>query len=97
VFAVEWRQNLIQPDHKEEIHNYITGIVRNWQEGFGAFSYSHSHLDKVIGYIRNQEKHHGKTSFKKEYMMLLRKFDVVFEPSYLFDFPQGRDETECEF
>ncbi len=37
----------------------------NWQEGFGAFSYSHSHLDRIISYIKNQEKHHSKTTLKK--------------------------------
>jgi len=56
-----------------------------WQEGF-AFSYSHSHLDMVIRYIRNQEKHHAKRSFKSEYLTLLRKFAIVYEPKYLFEF-----------
>ena len=32
----------------------------NWQEGFGAFSYSHSQLDRVINYIIRQEDHHRK-------------------------------------
>jgi REP element-mobilizing transposase RayT len=49
----------------------------NWQEGFGAFSYSHSHLDSVIRYIRNQEKHHAKRSFRNEYLTLLKRFDVA--------------------
>ena len=31
-----------------------------WQEGFGAFSYSKSHLLNVIEYIKNQEEHHRK-------------------------------------
>ncbi|HEX8462922.1 MAG TPA: IS200/IS605 family transposase, partial [Segetibacter sp.] len=30
----------------------------NWQEGYGAFSYSHSQLKTVIGYIMNQKEHH---------------------------------------
>jgi REP element-mobilizing transposase RayT len=58
----------------------------NWQEGFGAFSYSHSQLDSVIRYIRNQEMHHAKKSFKSEYLTLLRKFDISFEDEYLFEF-----------
>jgi REP element-mobilizing transposase RayT len=58
----------------------------NWQEGFGAFSYSHSHLDTVIRYIQNQEQHHGKNSFKNEYLTLLRQFDIAFEEKYVFDF-----------
>ncbi|HMH44691.1 MAG TPA: transposase [Pyrinomonadaceae bacterium] len=107
VFAVENRQSLITPDFKEDLHKYITGIVRNhgqkliaingipdhlhiliglkmalaelvreikadstnfineqkfvrgrfnWQEGYGAFSYAHSQLDRIIRYIQNQEK-----------------------------------------
>ena len=58
----------------------------NWQEGFGAFSYSHSHLDSVIRYIRNQEKHHAKRSFRNEYLTLLKRFDIAYEPKYLFEF-----------
>jgi len=139
VFAVEWRQSLIDPDKKGEIHKYITGILRNkgqklieinsmpdhihfligmqpdialsdlvrevkksstkfireqrlvrgrfqWQEGFGAFSYSRSSLDSVIRYIRNQEIHHRKATFETEYLTMLRKFDVAFEEKYVFDF-----------
>src|SRR5262245_19006746 len=60
----------------------------NWQEGFGAFSYSHSQLTSVISYINNQEKHHAKESFKREYITLLHKFDVAYEPRYLFEFSE---------
>ena len=55
-----------------------------WQEGFGAFSYSRSHLDAVVKYVLDQEKHHARRSFKDEYTKLLRKFDVEFEEKYLF-------------
>ena len=57
----------------------------NWQEGFGAFSYSHSQLDSVANYIRNQEKHHSRKTFREEYLELLKKFDVVYDPKYIFD------------
>lgn len=40
----------------------------NWQEGFGAFSYSKSQIDHVIKYILNQEEHHKKQTFKEEYL-----------------------------
>src|SRR5436305_2689576 len=65
--------------------NWVRGRF-NWQEGYGAFSYGHSQLDKIITYIRNQEKHHQKQSFKNEYMTLLRKFDIAFDDKYVFDF-----------
>lgn len=56
-----------------------------WQEGFGAFSYSHSALDNVIAYIKNQKQHHYKTTFKDEYLDFLKKFQVEYKDEYLFD------------
>ena len=56
----------------------------NWQEGFGAFSYSRSQLGAVINYIQNQQKHHQKRSFRDEYVALLDKFDVPYDERYIF-------------
>ena len=139
VFAVEGRLSLIQPEFKEDLYKYITGIVTNhgqklisingmpdhlhiliglkpamaladlvreikadstnfinrnkwvhgrftWQGGYGAFSYGHSQLDMIIRYIQNQERHHKRSSFKNEYLTLLRKFDIAFEDKYVFKF-----------
>jgi putative transposase len=58
----------------------------SWQEGFGAFSYSHSQLNDVIRYIQNQEKHHKTNNSKDEYLKFLRKYEVDFDERYLFDF-----------
>ena len=55
-----------------------------WQEGFGAFSYSHSALDNVIAYVNNQKEHHRKNSFKEEYKDFLIKFKVEHQDKYLF-------------
>ncbi len=55
-----------------------------WQEGFGAFSYSHSQLTDVIQYIRNQEQHHLKKCFREEYLEFLEKFKVAYDERYLF-------------
>ncbi len=63
----------------------FTKFKFNWQEGFGAFSYSHSQLDSVIKYIMNQKTHHKKKTFKEEYLELLAKFDITFDEKYLFD------------
>jgi len=139
VFAVKHRQYLIPKEHKEELHKYFTGLVKNrnakmlavncmpdhthlfvgfkpnvlistfvkepkvesnefintkkwvkgkfcWQEGYGVFSYSHSHIDGVIKYIMNQEKRHKKVNFKEEYHDFLKKFDILYEEGYLFEF-----------
>lgn len=58
----------------------------NWQEGYGVFSYSHSHIDRVIKYILNQEARHKKKTFRQEYHELLEKFEVPYEERYLFEF-----------
>jgi putative transposase len=65
--------------------NKFTKIKFNWQEGFGAFSYSQSHLDAVIAYIMNQKKHHKKRTFKEEYIELLKKFKVKYDEKYVLD------------
>jgi hypothetical protein len=57
----------------------------NWQEGYGAFSYSHSNLDNVIGYIMNQKEHHNKKTFKEEYIEFLNEFEIEHKPEYLFE------------
>ena len=137
VFAVEGRQNLIDPKHNDELQKYITGIITAqrqkliainnmpdhahvligqrpdsslsdlvgdmksgstnfinrkrwvrgrffWQEGFGAFSYSHSQLTSVVRYIQNQHRPHLKKPFRDEYVSLLDKFDVPYDQRYIF-------------
>ena len=63
---------------------FIKGMF-SWQEGYGAFTYSRSQLDQVYQYILNQENHHLKSSFKDEYLGLLRKFEIEYDDKYLFD------------
>ena len=57
-----------------------------WQEGYGAFSYGHSQLDTVIRYIQNQERHHRRRTFKDEYVMWLKKFEVSYDERFVFRF-----------
>ena len=137
VFAVKYRMALIDNSWKDELHQYITGIIQNkmhkmlqvnsmpdhlhmllgfrpdenmsqlvqvvksestkwindnrlcrekfsWQEGFGAFSYSKSHIPNVIRYIQNQEAHHYKQTFREEYISFLKLFEVEFDERYIF-------------
>ena len=65
-------------------HKFVNGKF-SWQEGYGAFSYSHSQIGKVYDYILNQEKHHKKNSFKQEYIGLLKKFELAYDEKYLFE------------
>jgi len=56
----------------------------SWQEGYGAFSVSPSHVPLVKNYIHNQERHHRKRSFEDEFVMLLKNCGIEFDPRYVF-------------
>jgi putative transposase len=57
----------------------------SWQEGYGAFSYSKSQIDRVIKYISNQEAHHKKKTFQEEYLEFLDRFGIEYDRKYLFE------------
>jgi REP element-mobilizing transposase RayT len=60
------------------------GCRFSWQEGYGAFSVSHSHLGRVANYIRDQEKHYRRKSFQQEYVQFLERHHVPFDQRYIF-------------
>ena len=137
VFAVKFRKACIQDLWKNELQQYITGMIQNkthkmlqintmpdhlhmllgfrpnenmsqliqlvksertkfindnrftrqkfaWQDGFGAFSYSKSHVPNVIKYIQNQEQHHKKQTFLEEYVSFLKAFEIEYDDHYIF-------------
>jgi REP element-mobilizing transposase RayT len=137
VFSVKNRDPLISNNFRDNLHKYITGIIKkrdckllsinsmpdhihilfsltpeksisnlvreikvfsakyinenkfckfkfNWQEGYGAFSYSGSQVEKVKSYIENQEIHHSKLTFNEEYILFLKKFNVKYDMKYVF-------------
>jgi putative transposase len=55
-----------------------------WQEGYAAFSVSASNVDAVVHYIDNQREHHKKQAFEEEFLELLRKHGVDYDPKYVF-------------
>lgn len=62
---------------------YISGKF-NWQNGFGAFTYSRTQIDSVVKYILNQPVHHKKILFEDEYLLLLQEFGLEYDEKYLF-------------
>ncbi len=60
------------------------GIDFAWQQGYGAFSVSASNLGAVKHYVEHQPEHHAKRSFEDEFIALLRKSGVAFDPSEVF-------------
>lgn len=65
--------------------NKLSKFKFSWQEGYGAFSYSHSQIDAVAKYILNQKEHHRKITFKEEYVDFLKKFEIEYDEKYLFN------------
>jgi putative transposase len=76
---------LVKGDSSEWINNQkLVRSTFRWQEGYGSFSYSKSHVKAVISYILNQEKHHHKKTFLEEYKEMLEKFEIEFDERYIF-------------
>src|SRR5262249_15779232 len=55
-----------------------------WQEGYGAFAVCKSKIDAVVRYINEQERHHPKRSFEDEFITLLKKHGIDYDPRYVF-------------
>jgi REP element-mobilizing transposase RayT len=62
--------------------NHVKGF--GWQTGFGGFSVSASLVPKVIQYIAHQREHHKKFDFQQEYLTLLKKHGIAYDPKYLW-------------
>ena len=140
VFAVKHREGLIHSSFKDELYQYIAGIIKHhnhkllaingmsdhihifigmrptqslsdllqdikgnsskwinekkflkvkfeWQEGYGAFSYSKSQINSVIDYFKNQEQHHAVKTFREEYLEFLKLFEIDYDEKYIFKDP----------
>ena len=59
----------------------------SWQEGYGAFSYGKSQIDKVVKYIKNQERRHKRRDFAEEYLEFLKLFEIEFNERYVLKNP----------
>ena len=64
--------------------NKLVNRKFEWQLGFGGFTVSPSSVKNVIEYIKNQEIHHAKKSFRKEYIEFLTDYKIDFKPEYIF-------------
>ena len=66
-------------DHKMKMRKF------GWQEGYGAFTVSESQAQSVREYIRNQPEHHRKQTFQEEFVALLERHGIEYDPRYLWD------------
>ena len=56
-----------------------------WQEGYGAFSVSQSNVPQVADYIEKQAEHHKKITFEDEFLALLKRHGIAYDPRYVWD------------
>lgn len=56
-----------------------------WQNGYGAFSVSPTHVEAVRKYILNQRQHHDTHEFKNEFLGFLHKYDIEYDEKYIWD------------
>ncbi len=74
---------LIKVDGSKWIHDEIRQRSFEWQQGYAAFTVSESQSRRVAEYIRGQVEHHRKQRFEDEFLGLLRKHDISFDPKYV--------------
>jgi REP element-mobilizing transposase RayT len=74
--------NLFKANSSRFLHE--RGLEFQWQNGYGAFSVSSSQLEQVTTYIRNQREHHKKMTFEDEFLALLKKAGVSYDPTHVF-------------
>jgi REP element-mobilizing transposase RayT len=76
----------IKTDSSKWIHETFPELAGfHWQDGYAAFSVSHSQLGMVRAYIARQKEHHKKQSFQDELRELLRRHGIEFDERYLWD------------
>jgi putative transposase len=76
---------LVKGDSSEWINKEKLTVQKfHWQNGYGAFSYSISQIDAVASYIHNQQEHHRKKDFLKEYREMLDRASIDYDERYLF-------------
>lgn len=90
--AVGYKPHQLIPELLQNIKGSSSGWINKqkfvkakfkWQEGYGAFSFSHSHIDRVVKYIINQQNHHKKKTFGQEYVELLKKYNIEYDERYI--------------
>lgn len=57
----------------------------SWQTGYGAFSVAPPQISAVVRYIRNQREHHKKRSFEDEFLEMLKRSGVDYDPRRVFE------------
>ena len=78
-------RELKRESSKSANSNHRFSIEFHWQNGFGAFSISPSHVESIRRYIENQAEHHERESFQDEFRRLCRKYGLAWDEKFVSD------------
>lgn len=74
----------IKSNSSRWIRRTLPGLARfGWQDGYSAFTVSHSGVGKVVAYVRRQIEHHRQMSFEEELLGLLERHGIEYDPRYI--------------
>jgi REP element-mobilizing transposase RayT len=77
--------NIIKANSSKWIHQNFSELADfAWQEGYAAFSVSHSATNQVVGYVQRQLEHHAKMDFQQELRTLLDRHGIEYDERYLW-------------
>jgi REP element-mobilizing transposase RayT len=54
-----------------------------WQKGYEAFSVGCSQVDATVVYIAGQQEHHRKRDFESEFLSILKRHGIEYDPRYV--------------
>ncbi len=77
---------LIKGSSSRWINNHKkTEMYFSWQTGYGAFSVSKAELPQIQAYVCRQKEHHGHYSYKDEFIQLLDRYEIEYNPEHTWD------------
>lgn len=62
--------------------NIFPGFT-GWQDGYAAFTKSYANKNMLTNYIKKQQEHHRKVSFRDELIILLKQEGIDFKEEFL--------------
>jgi putative transposase len=76
---------LIKANSSKWIHEQFPDLSKfSWQEGYGAFSLGKSQETATVKYIQNQAEHHRVMTFQEEFLAILKKYEIDYDPRYVW-------------
>lgn len=72
----KWLQN--EPENRKKFP-----FFHGWAEGYCALTYSYRDREVISNYIKNQEEHHRRESWREEFIRLLKEFNIQYDERYL--------------